>query len=69
MDVALAFIPENWLFSLNCVVTFVQIPSIAVHRHCQTRDVHRDLYNDKRVLSPFCRDDEDRKNTVGKHSR
>ena len=69
MYAALAFIPENWLLPLHFAVTFAQIPSIAVHCLSETRDVHRNLHNNKRVLSPFRRDDEDWKDAVGQHSR
>lgn len=33
LDVTLAFIPENRLLPLHRVVTLMQIPSVAVHRH------------------------------------
>lgn len=68
-DIALAFTPKNRPFPFQWAVTFVQVSSVAVHRHGQTRDVHWDLYNDKRVLSPFRGNDEDWKDAVGKHSR
>ena len=43
----------------------MQIPSIAVHGHFQTRDVHWNLYNNERVLPPFRGDNEDWEDAVG----
>ena len=60
-------IPENRLLPLYCAVTFAQISSIAIHRYWKTRNVHGDLYNNESVSSPFCRNDKDRKDAIGKH--
>ena len=63
----LVFVPEDRLLPLRCVVTFMHIPSIAVHRPCEARDIHWDLYNNKRVPSPFCSHDENWKDAIRKH--